>query len=487
MPTRREQLHAYRFVSRRIVSAMLSGEPESSMLPMRRLGLAAFASAMVGVIVFAGVGVYGLLRPGGNDSWKKDGTFIIERESGARFVYQGGKLRPIVNYASARLIVGTAEPQEVSASSLRGVPRGAATGITGAPDTVPASDALVGLPWIVCSSPRYRTTTTTLATELMVGRALPGGSDPGSRGLLVHQDDKNGTMYLLWHDHRYEVPDETAAAALGLPVTTPAVVGSAMLNAVPEGPRLAAPTITGAGGPGLAVDGSARTVGDVFRVGARYFVLLGSGLVPVGEATAKLVLGGEPATSLPATAVRDKLSDDTQFEPDGMPATVPELTSLSGEQPAVCASFRGDGSGHGSGHTSGPVRLRLYRSTPAQLRPDADGPQSTSGPRDAGPVADRIVVPGGHGALVREEPAPGTTAGTTVYLVTDQGRKYALMRSGKSDARTLLGYDDATPVPVPSELLDLVPTGPPLDPAAALLSNTVVAPSPTVTPHKQGG
>ncbi|TML24664.1 MAG: type VII secretion protein EccB, partial [Actinobacteria bacterium] len=55
MQTRREQVRAYRFVTRRVVSALLSGEPETTDLPMRRLSIAIFGSAMLAIIVFAGI------------------------------------------------------------------------------------------------------------------------------------------------------------------------------------------------------------------------------------------------------------------------------------------------------------------------------------------------------------------------------------------------------------------------------------------------
>ena len=45
MQSRRDQLQAYRFVTRRIVSAMLSGEPETTERPMRRFGLAVFGTS----------------------------------------------------------------------------------------------------------------------------------------------------------------------------------------------------------------------------------------------------------------------------------------------------------------------------------------------------------------------------------------------------------------------------------------------------------
>src|SRR6266536_2748774 len=108
MQTRREQVRAYRFVTRRIISALLAGEPETNDLPMRRLGGALLASLMVGGIVFAIVGVYGLLNPGGG---QLDGNaLVIERETGARYVYLDDTLYPVLNYSSAWLSLGVADP-----------------------------------------------------------------------------------------------------------------------------------------------------------------------------------------------------------------------------------------------------------------------------------------------------------------------------------------------------------------------------------------
>ena len=105
MPSRHEQVRAHRFVTRRIVSAMLSGEPESTELPARRLAMALFGSLIVATIVLAVVGVIGFVNPTGGKPEEND--IIIMRETGARFVYVEGTLHPVLNYASALLIVGT--------------------------------------------------------------------------------------------------------------------------------------------------------------------------------------------------------------------------------------------------------------------------------------------------------------------------------------------------------------------------------------------
>src|SRR5258705_2271081 len=108
MQTRRDQLQAHRFVARRIVSAMLSGEPETTDRPMRRFGLAVFGSAMLAAIIFAGVGVVGFIFPSG--AKLADPSIVIERETGARYVFVNGLLHPVLNYASARLLLGAEAP-----------------------------------------------------------------------------------------------------------------------------------------------------------------------------------------------------------------------------------------------------------------------------------------------------------------------------------------------------------------------------------------
>jgi hypothetical protein len=100
----------------------------------------------------------------------------------------------------------------------------------------------------------------------------------------------------------------------------------------------------------------------------------------------------------------------------------------------------------------------VFRSGPARLSEDA-GTAVPPGPGDEW-TADRVVLAGGRGALVRSGPV------SPRYLVTDEGRKYPL--SG-DDAAAALGYGGIPPAWVPAELLALLPTGPALDPGTARL------------------
>src|SRR3954470_16337239 len=86
MPSRREQIQSYQYLMQRVVNAFVAGEADPSMSPTRRLAGAGFASVMVAVLVVAVFGVIGLLKHGGNTSWRNSGVVIIEKETGTRYV-----------------------------------------------------------------------------------------------------------------------------------------------------------------------------------------------------------------------------------------------------------------------------------------------------------------------------------------------------------------------------------------------------------------
>jgi Type VII secretion system ESX-1, transport TM domain B len=65
MWTTRDQLQAYQFLRRRLVSALQTGDANNPVSPSRRLMLAYAVGFAVMLIAVAGVGIYAALRPGG--------------------------------------------------------------------------------------------------------------------------------------------------------------------------------------------------------------------------------------------------------------------------------------------------------------------------------------------------------------------------------------------------------------------------------------
>jgi len=462
MQNRREQVQAYRFLTRRIVAGLLLGEPEANERPMRRFALALIGGALIAAVVFAGVGIYGLVRPGGGHP--AENALILERESGAKFLYLQGRLHPVLNWTSARLIAGNATPavQTVSAASLRDVPRGRPVGIAGLPDELPDPSALLGLPWSVCSAPRSAASAVP-ATYLFVGTAPGGGTPLDERaGLLVTTTD-SPDRYLVYQDRRLRIRDNATVTALGWAGTPVAKVGDGLLNALPAGPDLGVPAVPGSGERGPAsVGGAPTTVGQLFGVGDQYYVMMRSGLSPVGGVTARLMLAaGITATPTTAAEAGRVLTGD-RVEPPGFPTAIPAVELGGAGYPMLCALYQG------APAADRPVRVHTYAaaSDQARLVPEAAAPALVGA--DGVRTADRVVLPGGRATLVRLLPPPGAAPGTT-YLITDQGFKYPLPIAAADKVRQSLGYAAVTPVSIPAALLALVPTGPALDPQAATL------------------
>ncbi|MET8066958.1 type VII secretion protein EccB, partial [Micromonospora sp. NPDC005313] len=115
MASRQDQLHSYQFTVQRAVAALVMRETDPPQSPFRRLAGAGLASVLVAAIALGGVALYGLFT-GGGDSWRETGAVIVEKESGARFVYRDDRLHPVLNYASALLIIGAERPKTVLVS-----------------------------------------------------------------------------------------------------------------------------------------------------------------------------------------------------------------------------------------------------------------------------------------------------------------------------------------------------------------------------------
>jgi ESX secretion system ATPase EccB len=479
MQTRRDQLQAYRFVTRRIVSAMLSGEPETTERPMRRFGLAVFGSAMLATIIFAGVGVYGFIFPSG--AKLADPSIVIERETGARFAFVDGQLHPVLNFASARLLLGSDAPKvaSVSANSLRAYPRGRAVGIANLPDPLPDRKAITELSWSACSL-RRSPGSAEFATHLLIGSTPSGGEALADRALLVATTSAAGTkMWLLAGGLRYAV-GTPALAPLGLAAAKPARVTSSLIDGIPPGPELAAPKVDERGSGGQFINAKGTNIGQLFEAAGQHYVLLRSGLATVGPLMLKLLLAIDTRiTSIPANeATKNRSKTTPVFDPPGFPAELPPIAYTAAEPDMVCAQA-----------ATGAAAVTA-KAPDVVVYPRFTAPDSTEqAPARIGPdgvrLADRIAVPSGRATLVRTLSVPGdTTPNTTTYLVTDQGVRYALPRVDTGAVLASLGYGGIEPMPVPTFLLSLMPAGPPLDPAAArvYVDETVPAATPKSSP-----
>lgn len=460
MRTRREQMQAYRFVIRRIVAAVLSGEPETLDRPMRRLGISVFVSAMLAVLVFVGFGIYGLLTnpPGEPD---EEGELIVVRGQGTVYVSIEGRLHRVPNLASGRLILGDIDIRQVSQDSLVGMPRGLDLGIREAPYDLPPAGELLGLPWRVCSVPAGPTRTEP-TTTLVIDQSLAAASSAvGDQALYV---TAAGTEYLLWNDTRLLIRDEDDAAALGLP-PDPIQVGQQLLSTITRGPDLAPPSVRGNGNDsGRVLGGEPADYGDLFLVGGEHYLLTQEGLGLVNDVTVALL----------DTSAREISADEADnrytLEDEAFPKTVPDQHPGASGNPTVCTAYEG------TADNQVGTTIEVLSSAPEELSTEAGAIPLQQTELDLVPVADRAVIAGGRGALVQEIPHADDepTEQYTAYLITDQGIKYPL----EGDAVESLGYGDVVPVEVPADLLALIPYGPVLSKAEAERPLSGASPAP---------
>jgi hypothetical protein len=157
MASRRNELSAYTFSRRRTVAAFLqpSGGGNEEDVPKPRRAF--MPSLIVGAVAVAGFGAYGMIKPSAPLKWNTANAVIVDKETTTRYVMLGGQLHPVLNIASARLLLSvdsTVEEVDDSVLNSGSVPHGATLGIPYAPDSLPtAKDAGVPKTWAECDRP----------------------------------------------------------------------------------------------------------------------------------------------------------------------------------------------------------------------------------------------------------------------------------------------------------------------------------------------
>ncbi|MFB9449852.1 type VII secretion protein EccB [Dactylosporangium vinaceum] len=443
MASRQDQLQSYQFVVQRVISALVVREPDPVQRPFRRVLGAVLVGVLLSALGVGGAAALAVLRPGSSGKWRNDKAVIVEAESGALFVYRDDVLHPVLNQASALLILNTAGAATVVVprSALAAAPRGESLGIPGAPASLPPAAALRKDAWTVCSTPD--------GSVLFVGGGPSGGTPAKEKGILVNGPDRQA--YLLWRGFKHLIRQPGAVLPALVWSSRPVVeVAQALLHAIPSGTDLAIPTIVDRGRTVAA-----GKVGQVFAVttGDRQeaFVVTADGLASITPLQAQLLLAAPETQSVQPGGRSLSLTpaDLTKMVPNGQ-----------------VKPFAVDPGGEGALPAAPPELLEShfrFICTASALTIDPELPDLTHALRTpsataAGAVlADRVVVPAGSGALVRTDTG-------VLTLVTDLGKRHAIP---SPDVLGALGYAGVQPATIPAAIVALLPSGPALDPAAA--------------------
>ncbi|MGH3935812.1 MAG: type VII secretion protein EccB [Pseudonocardiaceae bacterium] len=470
-PTTTSQVQAYRFVLRRMESALVRKDAVMLHEPMRNHLRATAVGLILGVLGLAAFFVVGKFSP---TSQVSGNEIVIGEPSQAIFVVQDNprRLIPVLNLTSARLLLaamspgrGASEVERVADSALAGIARAPSTGLPGAPP-LPAPENLIHGVWSVCDTAKLRQDMPNaelapqLSTTVLVREGPPPGRPLDDDQALLVAEQTTGVTYLVWHGRRGQVdPDDDAVRTLyRLGNAVPRKVSTGLLNAIPEGRPLRLPDIP-PGTPSSFLPGV--QVGEVVRVkGAieqAYFLLLPQGKQPVDRAVADLVRYQRGASTDFTDVAPEAISRvpdaplASQLDFSGFPAQIPRVVSIA-ESPITCLTWQG---------LDQPPVITV---SPGERLPLDDGDSPVEVPPSAlGQTADSVFLKPTKGALVRGM-VPGQPPDTgVIWLVTDQGLRYGIP---EMDVARALGLGEIT-TPAPESILSLLPIGPELNPQRA--------------------
>jgi type VII secretion protein EccB len=456
----RLHVSGYRFLLRRIECALLGRDIRAVNEPIRAPMQSLMTGSVLAIITLAGCAVLAVVRP---QPAADNAPIVMGKQSGALYVRVGETLHPVLNLASARLIVRTnADPLPIPESELGHGNRGPLLGIPGAPQFVGMPLAEDELRWTVCDTGDSASPSTTV----IIGRADGPRSRPlTSEESVLVRPVSGGSTYLLYEGRRAVVNlgEPAVVRALGLDGRVPLAVSSTLLNAVPEAPPIAAPRIPNAGGRGPAgLPGF--PVGSVLRLsranGDEYYVVLGHGIQRVGQVAADLLRFTDSRGTRTAISIAPDTIRTIPTVTDLAVATFPDRvrSPLNADGATLCASW-----GHGA---SGGVAISfLVGGLPI---PAGQEPVKLSQADGKGPAIDAAYLSPGRCAYVRATGLSGDNASAgTRYLITDTGARFAIH---DDDAAHDLGLPD-TAIAAPWPVLAKLPAGPELSRAKALVAS----------------
>ncbi|QNP69845.1 type VII secretion protein EccB [Streptomyces roseirectus] len=501
MASRRDELNAYTFAKRRMLAAFTHSSPgseEGAPRPLRGV----IPGAIVGVVVMAVFGAWGMFKPTAPKGWDEPGAkVIVASKSTTRYVVltTGGQkqLHPVLNMASARLLLdaGKGDVVQVAESVLDSgkIKHGVTIGIPYAPDRLPdPGEAGKAKRWAICERPSAGGESIQRAALVLASRDMDAteGANRLTGGQLLYVQDPEGKRYVVDAGGRAYGVDKSDELLLR------AVVGSGRqaqkvskewMATLHTGNAITFPSVgSGVGDKANApgqLDEDTDRVGMVLKASDlnkdQYYVVLPGRVAPITPFVAQLLLfskelakplgqDGKAKAMSPGEIVPGAPFGTEYTWPTELPQPVNDPSTDAGSRSTVCNVLRSVDGG------TGATTLSTWAGTGF---PESLPTGSSSG----------YVTPG-SGQLYRQFQGTETKAGP-VFLVTDTGLRYVLQSNADSatddagigvtpeklkqqqqeakQAQTLLGYANVDPTPIPASWSEFLPTGPRLSTAAA--------------------
>lgn len=471
--TTKPQVNGYRFLVRRLQHALMRRDPRMIHDPMRSQNRSVMVGLALAVLVLLGCGILALLRPQGAVG---DSSIVLAKDSGALYVRVGDRLHPVLNLASARLIVGEAEsPTDVKDDKLGEYPRGPMLGIPGAPSALDTGGGTVD--WTVCD----RDAEGTVTTGVVAGPTDAAGAAPTGPGQSVLATGGDGT-YLLYEGRkaRVDTADTSLMRSLGLADATPRPVSTGLLDALEDSPPLAVPEVPDRDSAG-ALDGFG--VGTVVREpgtdGDTYHLVLSDGVqpIPVTAAAALRAADSSGRAEMPEVSPEQiaAVSVVQRLPLDHFPTAKPELLEADAE-PVTCVLWH-----RADGDPRAELSLLSGRDLPL---PEGVVPTPLAGADGGGDHTDWFASPDSTGwfAQVTDSSGEARRAESLGYI-SATGTRFEIPDAGVAE---VLGLG-AAPTPIPWSIDRLLAPGPLLSRETALVAHDGVGPDSVPVPMQLRG
>ncbi|MTD59464.1 type VII secretion protein EccB [Amycolatopsis pithecellobii] len=485
-PTTKSQVQAYRFVLRRMQSALVRRDSVMLHDPMRSHGRATIVGFMLGLLGIVGFVIYGLISP---SPAVPESGIVIGKQSGTIYVVSGNpkSLTPTFNLASARLLLMSqsqgaaqaAQPTVVPDDSLKDIPHNRRTGIVDGPQLLPTAAQRTSDNWGVCDNltinknlpesvqlQQARTETTVFAgvpdlgRELSIDSAVLAGADNGKFYLIYrlpsNPNDPNANTVRA----QVDLKQSAVLSVFGLSTQLVRHISIGLLNAIPEVTPLQPPTTQGQGAastfPQLQAEG--LRVGSVFKVNstsgeADVYAVLANGIQRVPTAVGDLMRAAQSGSKNVPTLSPNEINGVPQVQSTDvgalpvttMPSVVPTVLDPL-KFPTTCLGWT---IVNNQPHTVVSVGEQLPAPAGAKLI-------DIGKPGPVGLKIDHFYMPPGRAAVIQSATSAASFGKGPMSLVTDNGLVY-----GIPNANTLkgLGLDNPPPRPAPDAILQLLPTG----------------------------
>ncbi|MFJ3905951.1 type VII secretion protein EccB [Streptomyces sp. NPDC090025] len=502
MASRRDELNAYTFAKKRTVAAFLqpspSGTEEGAPKPLRAL----VPGLVVGALVIAGFGAWGMFRPTAPKGWDDPGRkVIVGKQSTTRYVVLStgkGKdkktlLHPVLNLASARLLLNPDDFQVVQVDDktldLGKPPRGPILGIPYAPDRLPAAeDAGTAKRWAVCEQPGGGSGGSVQKAAFVFAKRdkdrAAGRNKLGPGQMLYVKGQKDSAQYLIDDiGTKYRINEKVPSLMVALigQDQKPQQVTDDWLDTLKTGDRIDFPVLPAPAGTtaGAGLDKEQDKVGMVLLAqtgaGPQHYVVLPGKVQPVSDFTAWLLINASSgigmegkASTVDVAAVSGADRKPFAGERNWPQRQVRQVNTVggAGARDTVCSVLEHVGE-------KGETTLSTWAG------PEYPADITTGG-------TSTYVTPGTGLLYMQTQGQQSRPNGGSLFLVTDTGLRYAVQANGDSDAsrsnigtgdqqktsdgrpepsdaQKRLGYANVTPVLVPQEWSEFLSKGPRLD------------------------